>query len=206
MVDHSQMFIRVTSDVLQLDQLSAFVQDPGAGAVATFTGTTRDSFQGKKVVRLEYEAYAPMAEAKLKVNVECQFNRPCISYCCATLPVLAVQELCQIAMMRWQIKRVAVAHRTGVCPIGEASVIIAMSSAHRKDALEVRQASLKALGAKTLSCTQRAAVPALSGAKLLSNANCSCLQLLHVCSFLLNPAGLCLGNRRAEGNCPNLEA
>ena len=138
-VDHSQMSIRVTSDVLQLGHSSAFVQDPGAGAVATFTGTTRDSFQGKKVVRLEYEAYAPMAEAKLKVKLQCQSDCLCFSYCCATYPVLAVQELCQTAMMRWQIKRVAVAHRTGVCPIGEASVIIAMSSAHRKDALEVKQ-------------------------------------------------------------------
>eukprot|EP00891_Asterochloris_glomerata_P001953 jgi/Astpho2/1953/Aster-00466 len=106
-----RMSIRVTSDVLELGELSAFVQDPEAGAVATFSGTTRDSFLGKKVVRLEYEAYAPMAEAKLK-------------------------ELCQTAMKRWQVKRTAVAHRTGVCPIGEASVIIAMSSAHRKDALE----------------------------------------------------------------------
>ena len=78
-VDHSQMSIRVTSDVLQLDHFSAFVQDPGAGAVATFTGTTRDSFQGKKVVRLEYEAYALMAEAKLKVKHQCQSDCLCIS-------------------------------------------------------------------------------------------------------------------------------
>eukprot|EP00891_Asterochloris_glomerata_P001954 jgi/Astpho2/1954/Aster-00465 len=117
--DDSQMSIRVTSDVLELGELSAFVQDPEAGAVATFSGTTRDSFLGKKVVRLEYEAYAPMAEAKLK-------------------------ELCQTAMKRWQVKRTAVAHRTGVCPIGEASVIIAMSSAHRKDALELPDDSLQA--------------------------------------------------------------
>lgn len=67
--DDSQMSIRVTSDVLELGELSAFVQDPEAGAVATFSGTTRDSFLGKKVVRLEYEAYAPMAEAKLKVKL-----------------------------------------------------------------------------------------------------------------------------------------
>ncbi len=39
----------------------AAVQDPSAGAIATFLGVTRDSFQGKVVVQLQYEAYVPMA-------------------------------------------------------------------------------------------------------------------------------------------------
>ena len=42
------------------------VTDPGAGAIATFSGTTRDNFEGKEVVQLEYEGYVPMAESELR--------------------------------------------------------------------------------------------------------------------------------------------
>ena len=48
-----------------------------------------------------------------------------------------VQELCQAAHHQWQLHGIAVAHRLGVVNVGEASVVIASSSAHRKDALEV---------------------------------------------------------------------
>ena len=48
------------------------------------------------------------------------------------------QEVGQAACARWQLQRVALAHRTGVVRVGEASVVIAASSAHRRDALEVR--------------------------------------------------------------------
>lgn len=44
------------------------VRSTRAGAVATFVGTTRDSFQGRPTLRLEYEAYAPMAEAEMRVS------------------------------------------------------------------------------------------------------------------------------------------
>ena len=44
------------------------VRSPAAGAVATFVGTTRDSFQGRPTLRLEYEAYGPMAEAEMMVR------------------------------------------------------------------------------------------------------------------------------------------
>ena len=44
------------------------VRSPAAGAVASFVGTTRDTFQGRPTLRLEYEAYVPMAEAELKVK------------------------------------------------------------------------------------------------------------------------------------------
>ena len=47
---------------LDLNRLMQLVGNPGAGAIATFVGVTRDNFQGKAVVRLEYEGYVPMAE------------------------------------------------------------------------------------------------------------------------------------------------
>ncbi|KAK9824207.1 hypothetical protein WJX72_008535 [[Myrmecia] bisecta] len=105
------MLVEVVSDPLKLERYTEAVEDSGAGAIATFSGVTRDNFEGKKVTQLEYEAYVPMAEKQLRA-------------------------LCQAAACKWTIKRVAIAHRTGLVRIGEASVIIAVSSAHRREALE----------------------------------------------------------------------
>ncbi|GBF91446.1 molybdopterin synthase catalytic subunit-like [Raphidocelis subcapitata] len=104
-------FVEVTPDALEAARYSDLVADPGAGAIASFVGTTRDTFQGKRVLRLEYEAYVPMALAKLK-------------------------ELCLQMRRRWAVSRVAVAHRIGPVEVCEASVVIVASSAHRRAALE----------------------------------------------------------------------
>lgn len=58
----------VTPAPLSTDALVAAVADDGAGAIATFTGVTRNSFQGKPTEKLEYEAYVPMAAKKLLVG------------------------------------------------------------------------------------------------------------------------------------------
>ncbi len=58
--------VQVTEDLLDLARLVDMVGDPGAGAVATFFGVTRDNFQGKAVLRLEYEGYVPMAEKVMR--------------------------------------------------------------------------------------------------------------------------------------------
>lgn len=108
----SSLHVEVTSEPLDLVQLQARVTHPSAGAISTFTGTTRDSFGGKAVLRLEYEAYVPMAEAKLR-------------------------ELGQAVAARWDVVGVALAHRVGCVAVCQPSVIIAVSSAHRRDALEV---------------------------------------------------------------------
>jgi molybdopterin synthase catalytic subunit/molybdopterin converting factor small subunit len=94
----------VREEPLSLDGVSARVRDPRAGAVVTFQGVTRD------VERLEYEAYAEMAEdvmAQLARDLEARY------------------ELCAIAIH----------HRVGTLGIGEASVAIAVSAPHRQDAL-----------------------------------------------------------------------
>ena len=54
-----------------------------------------------------------------------------------TLLMLAPQGICDEAAARWDLSRVALAHRTGTCAVGEPSVMIAASSPHRRDALEV---------------------------------------------------------------------
>ena len=61
-------FALVTPAPLSTDALVAAVADDSAGAIATFTGVTRNSFQGKPTEKLEYEAYVPMAAKKLLVG------------------------------------------------------------------------------------------------------------------------------------------
>jgi len=88
------------------------VADPSAGAVSTFIGTTRNSFQGKEVRYLEYEAYDGMAEREMAVIGT------------------GIAE-------RWPaITGIAIAHRIGRVDVGEASVMIAISAPHRREALE----------------------------------------------------------------------
>ena len=61
-------FVEITPSAISLDRLISKVEDPSAGAVATFTGVTRNNFNGKEVLKLEYEAYQPMARKKLQVG------------------------------------------------------------------------------------------------------------------------------------------
>ena len=103
--------MEITGSALSLDAAYERVRSPGAGAVVTFVGTTRDVFQGKRVDRLEYECYAPMALKKMR-------------------------ELCVLIRGRWEVERIHIAHRTGTVAVGESSVIIAVSSAHRVASLE----------------------------------------------------------------------
>ena len=91
--------------------VAAAVADPAAGAIVTFIGTTRDHNDGRRVTRLEYEAYPEMALAELR-------------------------KIGATALERWPIAKVAIVHRIGVVPIGEASVVIAVSSGHRRAAFE----------------------------------------------------------------------
>ena len=101
---------RVTEEPLSLEAAVAEVADERAGGIATFTGTVRRQSRGRKVLHLEYEAYAEMAEdvmATLAAELEAQY------------------DLCAVAIH----------HRVGRLEIGEASVVIAVSAPHRQDAL-----------------------------------------------------------------------
>lgn len=96
---------------LSLETLAARVSDPSAGALAGFVGMTRNSFGGKTVDHLVYDVYTAMAER-----------------------VLA--EIGTEIAIRWpDVTGVAIAHRTGRVEVGEASVIVAVSAPHRREAL-----------------------------------------------------------------------
>jgi MoaE-MoaD fusion protein len=101
---------RVTDEPLSLETVAAEVADERAGAVATFTGTVRRQSRGREVTRLEYEAYAEMAEdvmAGIARDLEASY------------------DLCSVAIH----------HRVGRLEVGEASVVVAVSAPHRQDAL-----------------------------------------------------------------------
>jgi molybdopterin synthase catalytic subunit len=111
---------RVTDKPIVLQELVAFVGDPEAGAIITFVGTTREHNEGRKVLSLEYEAYPEMAEKELA-------------------------RLGEEAMRKWEIQRMAIVHRIGNVSIGEPSVIIAVSAAHRREAFEACRFAIEEL-------------------------------------------------------------
>eukprot|EP00591_Stephanopyxis_turris_P012145 CAMPEP_0195529058 /NCGR_PEP_ID=MMETSP0794_2-20130614/31477_1 /TAXON_ID=515487 /ORGANISM="Stephanopyxis turris, Strain CCMP 815" /LENGTH=169 /DNA_ID=CAMNT_0040660301 /DNA_START=58 /DNA_END=570 /DNA_ORIENTATION=+ len=107
----SNYLIRVSPTPLSLSECNEFVSHPSCGAISSFVGITRDNFGDKKVAKLSYEGYVPMAERELR-------------------------RLCDIARSKFDIHRIAVVHILGDCPVGESSVIIAASSPHRRDSLD----------------------------------------------------------------------
>ena len=115
-------FIKITTDYLDVAAITKLVTDPSTGAISLFIGTTRDEFNGKKVVRLDYEAYIPMAEKK-------------------------IANLCDNIRDKWEgkIHNIAVHHRLGRVDPTEASVIIAITSAHRKESLDSVQYAIDSL-------------------------------------------------------------
>lgn len=106
-----------------MDSLVQVVLTGGDGAVVTFVGTVRDNTQGRKVVALEYEAYAEMAEAEMhRIGIE--------------------------MVSKWGLHGIAMRHRVGKLAVGEISVVIATSSAHRREAFEACSEALDLLKAR----------------------------------------------------------
>ena len=101
--------IEVTHEPLDPEAVTRKVVKDTNGAVVTFLGTTRDNFEGKRVITLEYEAFEEMAVKKL-------------------------EEIRQGLMAEFQIEDIAIAHRIGRVDIGQISLIVAVASPHRKEA------------------------------------------------------------------------
>jgi MoaE-MoaD fusion protein len=102
---------KVYAGQLDAQAITASVEDDGAGAVVTFLGTVRDNARGRPVTHLDYEAY-PEAAEKMLAKIAGEMRD------------------------RWPVLGVAIEHRTGKLAIGEVSVVIAVSSAHRDAAFE----------------------------------------------------------------------
>jgi molybdopterin synthase catalytic subunit len=102
----------VTAAPLDAAAVAASVARDGAGAVATFVGLVRDLNAGRRVLWLDYDAYAPLA-------------------------VKAFDQIEAEATARWPDVRLSIHHRTGRVNIGEPSVVIAAASPHRAEAFAV---------------------------------------------------------------------
>jgi molybdopterin synthase catalytic subunit len=100
---------RVTAAPLDAAAVAATVARRGDGAVSTFVGLVRDHNAGRRVLWLDYEAFAPLA-------------------------LKAFEQIELEAADAWPGARMAIHHRTGRVAIGEASVVIAAASSHRADA------------------------------------------------------------------------
>jgi molybdopterin synthase catalytic subunit len=105
------LLVRVSSTPLVIEEALAFIADPGAGGSCVFIGTVRDRSAAGEVTGLSYEAWDDLALARLR-------------------------EIAGTMFERWSPCRVAILHRTGDLAVGEASVVVAVSSPHRAEAFE----------------------------------------------------------------------
>ena len=102
---------KVTAEPLDIPACIEWVMSPQSGGIDVFIGTVRDATKGKPVVRLEFEAYVPMALSEMR-------------------------KLAEQATAKWPLHKVLLHHRTGVLPVGDVPVVIAVSAAHRSAAFD----------------------------------------------------------------------
>jgi molybdopterin synthase catalytic subunit len=112
----------VTDAPVHIQELSKLVSNPHSGAVVTFCGDVRDHDGGKEVASLLYEVH-PSAPEQIKV-------------------------ITQSVIGRFEIEKVAVAHRYGQIPIGETAFAVAVSAAHRQAAFDACAAIVDEVKAK----------------------------------------------------------
>jgi MoaE-MoaD fusion protein len=102
---------RITGKKILASELAKSLEAPEDGAVVTFEGIVRNHSGGRKTLYLEYEAYTPMAIRKM-------------------------EEIGAEAKEKFAIDSVGIIHRTGRLEIGETSVAIVVTAAHRRPAFE----------------------------------------------------------------------
>lgn len=103
--------VTITHEPLDRAALIAEVTHTSVGGIVVFEGVVRDNARGKQVRYLEYDVYPEMAIAKIR-------------------------QIVAEAEKRWNVERIAIAHRVGRLEIGEASVIIVVATPHRAEAFE----------------------------------------------------------------------
>lgn len=112
--------IKISSTALDVNICCQSVKDSSAGGNTLFVGTVRDQTKGKRVLRLDFEAYEPMA-------------------------IKEMTKIAQFIESKWQALHVAIHHRVGSLAIGEIAVIIAIATPHRKAAFEACEYAIDTL-------------------------------------------------------------
>jgi len=105
------LLVRVTADPIGAGEAVGFVSDTAAGGTCVFLGTVRDHSDAGAVTGLTYEAWEDQAVRRL-------------------------EELADELFERWPLRKVAFLHRFGELGLGDVSVVVACSSAHRAEAFE----------------------------------------------------------------------
>jgi molybdopterin synthase catalytic subunit len=103
--------IQISSSPLNIAACIDAVVSPDCGGIDVFIGTVRNATAGKKVLRLEYEAYESMALKEM-------------------------YKIADEASRKWPVENMVIHHRTGILQIEDAAVIIAVSAPHRGAAFE----------------------------------------------------------------------
>jgi molybdopterin synthase catalytic subunit len=106
--------IELTDKPIDAEALLAHVRSPQAGAAVLFSGTTREMTAGRRTLWLDYDGYREMAARSLA-------------------------KLEEEARRRWPVIECAIVHRLGRVDLGEASVMVAVSTPHRREAFEAGQ-------------------------------------------------------------------
>ncbi|KYM85081.1 Molybdopterin synthase catalytic subunit [Atta colombica] len=115
-------FVKLQQEELNIAEIMELVTFPNCGAISNFIGITRDNFENKKVIKLEYEAYESMALKEMT-------------------------NICNKIRSQWDVEGIAIYHRIGEVPISKASVVIAVSSPHREQSLRAVEYAINALKA-----------------------------------------------------------
>lgn len=116
----NERHIRVVEEPPSIDRCAAAVLDPEMGGMVTFTGVVRRSSKGREVERLEYEAYASMADKVMReIAAEIEGELPGV--------------------------RIAVEHRVGKLVVGDLAVVIAAAAPHRAEAFTACRAMIDRL-------------------------------------------------------------
>jgi molybdopterin synthase catalytic subunit len=112
--------IKITSEKLNLQKCYSFVADDSCGGISVFIGTVRNDTQGKEVTQLDFSTYKPMA-------------------------IKEMQKIADLALEKFDIKKIAIHHAEGMLRVGEIPVIITTSSKHRKAAFEACEFAIDTL-------------------------------------------------------------
>ncbi|KAL2158436.1 hypothetical protein VTH06DRAFT_4484 [Thermothelomyces fergusii] len=111
-------YVALTYSPLDMQSVIDRVRSPQAGAIVLFAGTTRDSFDGRRVRELQYTAYGPLA-------------------------LRTMLDIAARLRARHGLRGVAMVHRLGVVPVGEESILIAVSAPHRQAAWRAGEEALE---------------------------------------------------------------
>ena len=106
--------INITHSKIDTGQVLQHASSLEGGAICVFIGTVRNKTANKRVVRLEYEGYEPMAVKEL-------------------------EKILAEAKRRWPVIRLAISHRLGTLHLGDEAVVVAVSTPHRKESFEACQ-------------------------------------------------------------------